>query len=209
MRSSFRALILAAALGISTSASAAILDGGFEFPGRPDLTQYGSGSPIGAWTVTGDQSNAVLLLSKNYAETGISFNAHSGDYALDLTGAGNTGPGNGVYQDISTVMGQSYALSFWVGNATGDGTGNTPFYTLASSTNLMVDLNGPFSFTNGDTTSGSINWQQFTYEFVAGGATTRISFLNNTDSRDNYLGLDDVGVAAVPGPSLAQGYPVL
>jgi len=85
MRSSFRALILAAALGISTSASAAILDGGFEFPGSPDLTQYGSGSPIGAWTVTGDQSNAVLLLSKNYAETGISFNAHSGDYALDLT----------------------------------------------------------------------------------------------------------------------------
>jgi Protein of unknown function (DUF642) len=212
MRHLFRALTLAAAFGISTTASAAILDGGFEFPGSPDIKQYGSSGPsstIGAWTVTGDANNAVLLLSKNYAESGVSFNAHSGDYAVDLTGAGNTSPGNGIYQDISTVFGQAYALTFWVGNATGNGGANTPFYTLASSTNLMIDLTGPFSFTNGNTDLGAVNWQQFTYNFVAGGPTTRISFLNNTDSRDNYLGLDDVGIAAVPGPIVGAGLPGL
>jgi len=206
---SSRALTLAAALGVSTSASAAILDGGFEFPGSPNLTIYGSGQPIGAWTVTGDQSNAVLLLSTNYAEPGVAFNAHSGDYALDLTGAGNTGSGNGVYQNIATAIGQTYALSFWVGNATGSGGGNSAVYTLASSTNLTIDLNAPVSFTNGNVTAGAINWQQFTYEFTATGASTRIAFLNNTASGDNYLGLDDVSIAAVPGPIMGAGLPGL
>jgi hypothetical protein len=209
MRSSFRALTLAIALGVSTSASAAIIDGGFEFPGSADLTMYGNNAPLGAWTVTGDPSNAVLLLSKNYAEAGITFNSHSGDYALDLTGGGNTGPGDGVYQDIATAIGQKYALTFWLGNATGDGTGNSPVYTLASSTNLVIDLNAPVPFTNGDTSAGGINWQPFTYEFVAAGTSTRIAFLNNTDGRDNYLGLDDVSVAAVPGPIVGAGLPGL
>jgi hypothetical protein len=208
MRNSFRALTLAAALGISTSASAAILDGGFEFPGSPSLTQYGNGNSIGAWTVTGDPTSAVLLLSSSYNEPGITFNAHTGDYALDLTGAGNTSPSDGIYQNVSTVAGQMYALSFWVGNATGNGSGNTPSYTLASSTNLIIGLNTP-SFTNGNVDPGAINWQQFTYGFVASGSTTKISFLNNTDSRDNYLGLDDVSLSAVPGPMVGAGLPGL
>lgn len=209
MRNSFRALALAAAIGVSTSAHAAIVDGGFEFSGSPNLTIYGSGQSIGAWTVTGAQGNAVLLLSTNYTEAGVAFNAHSGNYALDLTGAGNTGSGNGVYQNIATAIGQTYALTFWVGNATGDGTGNSGVYTLPSSTNLTIDLNAPVSFTNANITSGGINWQQFTYEFTAADISTRIAFLNNTASGDNYLGLDDVSIAAVPGPIMGAGLPGL
>jgi hypothetical protein len=188
-----------------SSASAAIVNGGFELPnpGVP-LTQYGSvvNTDIGGWTVTGDPTNAVLLLSNTYAESGITFNPHSGNYAVDLTGAGNTGPTDGVFQNVATVAGQLYKLSFWVGNAAGSpGGGNTPFYTLPSSTNLVIGLSGAGSFTNPNQSPGGINWQEFSHTFTASGPSTKIWFLNNTPLLDNYLGLDDVSIAAVPEPS--------
>ena len=49
--------------------------------------------------------------------------------------------------------------------------------------------------------TASIGWKEFSYTFQASGPTTRTSFLNNTPQGDNYLGLDDVSIAAVPEPS--------
>jgi hypothetical protein len=143
----------------------------------------------------------VLLLKNTYSEPGINFNPHTGLYALDLTGAGNTGPTDGVFQDIFTTSGQTYKLTFWVGNAEGNGTGNSAVYTLTSSAALVIALGGPTTFDNPDESPGAINWKEFSYTFQASGPTTRISFLNNTPQGDNYLGLDDVSIAAVPEPS--------
>jgi uncharacterized protein DUF642 len=215
MRNSFRALVLAAVLGASTAAHADIINGGFEIPPAPDssLTNYVAGQTIGGWLVTGSASSAVLLLRDDYAEAGIKFNPHSGNYAVDLTGAGNTSPNDGIYQNVATIAGQQYALTFWVGNATGDGTpnSNSAVYTLPSSTQLLINLVSTGSpFTNATVTSGAVNWQQFTYTFTASGPLTTISFLNNTPSSpitDNYLGLDDISLAAVPGPIVGAGLP--
>lgn len=195
-------LALGTAVSFHSASAAVIVNGGFELPGTGgSITTYGPGADIGGWTTTGAPGNAVLLLKNTYSEPGINFNPHSGLYAVDLTGAGNTGPSDGIFQDISTTLGQLYTLTFWVGNAQGNGTGNSAVYNLTSSTNLVITLGGSATFDNPDQSPGGINWKEFSYTFEASGPTTRIAFLNNTAQGDNYLGLDDVSIAAVPEPS--------
>ncbi len=194
---------LVTSIAASSFAQAAIVNGGFEAPGTGgfDNVLYGVGDDIGGWTVTGSSSNAVFLLKTTYSEPGIVFNSHSGDYAVDLTGSGNTGPSDGIYQNVATTNGTTYKLTFWVGNAAGNGSGNTPYYLLDSSAGLTIGLTGAGPFTNSDSTPGGINWKEFSYTFTASGPSTKIAFLNNTAPSDNYLGLDDVSIAAVPEPS--------
>jgi hypothetical protein len=199
-----RNLLAAAALGAAAFAlpagAATIVNGSFETPGTPagGYTQFGAGADIGGWTVFGDTSNAVILINNSYTEPGVAFPSQDGVNNLDLTGAGNTGA-NGVSQSVATVAGQIYTLSFFLGNATGDGTGNTPFYTLPAS--LIVSIDGVDTmFSNFATTPGSINWQNNTLTFTANDANTDIAFTNATQG-DNYVGLDLVSIFAVPEPS--------
>ena len=96
-----------------------IVNGGFETPATTNgaFTQYSGGSNFPGWSVLG---NDVIVINTNYNEGGLGFNANRGLASIDLTGAGNTGPTNGISQTIATGPG-SYRLSFFVGNASPTG----------------------------------------------------------------------------------------
>lgn len=206
MRSLLSAAALLATCAFAPAVSAAsVVDGSFESAPVPNggLLFYGAGSTIGGangWTVFGDGVNAVLGINTNYTEAGVAFPAFDGKVHLDLTGGGNTGA-NGVYQDIATAIGQTYRLAFYLGNATGNGTGNSGVYVLPSTIGLSIGGGQAQSFENAGVTLGAINWTQYSKDFKATSTSTRVSFINQTPTGDNFAGLDLVSISAIPEAS--------
>lgn len=204
-RTLFALATTAVALAPQT-ASAQFLNPGFELPAVSPggTTIFGGGSTINGWTVLGPQ---VMQVSTTYTESNgvtngtLLFNSHSGLASMDLTGAGNWGVTSGVQQSLATTIGQSYNLSFWLGKATGNG-----YYATPSTIDLSINGGTRISFSNSNNTPDVIDWQQFTYGFVATGASTEITFFNGTaSSANNFVGLDDVSISnastVVPEPA--------
>jgi len=181
-----------------------IQDGGFESTPVPTglYLDFGGGSTIGGvWNV---QGNDVLLIQNNYTEpngpggSSLVFNAEQGSNSLDLTGAGNTGPTDGVTQTVATVTGQTYALSFWVGQAGG----GSQYYLPPAIAGVSINGGARVDFTNAaNLPSGGVNWEQFTTDFTATSTSTTIGFYNDTPLYNNECGLDNVTLTAVPEPT--------
>ena len=191
-----RVLALAATAILASPATAVefVVNGGFEAPvtANGGFAQFFGGNTFPGWTVLG---NDVIVINSSYSEGGLAFNANAGLNSIDLTGAGNTGPSDGIVQTLATGPGK-YKLSFYVGNASPTG-GNAASYGLPSTVNLSIN-GGPIqSFTNGVDTPFAINWKQFSVTFTTLAPTT-IAFTNGTPFGDNMLGLDDVSVTGVP-----------
>ena len=135
----------------------------------------------------------------------MTFNSEDGSQWLDLTGDGcNTT--EGVSQSVTTNSGHSYQLSFWIGNTSAPdcsfcGTTSTvSLFLNGSSTASVTDTNS-----NADTTG--LEWEEFTYDFVAGSSTT-LDFVNEDPGSDSSNGLDNVvlldegaGPIGVPEPA--------
>lgn len=187
----------------SPKSSAAIVDGGFETPvlSSGEARLFGTGSTIGnVWTVLGPPGyvDSVLMLQYNVSEpyNGVNpFSAQEGLNSLDLSGVGNLGLQCGVEQIIPTAIGESYLLSFYVGRASGGAV-----YATASTVDVRVNGGSRMPFTNGNSTSGTINWQQFSTAFVATSTSTTLSFFNG-QTTNNFSGLDNVVVIVVPEPT--------
>jgi hypothetical protein len=184
-----------------------IVNGGFEDPvlNPAEIRLFTPGQLVGSagWTVLGDSGTNIYVIQTTYAEpwNNISgYNAQEGLNSVDLSGDNNQGPSAGIRQTVSTVQGQQYALSFYVGSATrtdGPGGGFGP-----ATADLSIDGGARISFTNSDSTSGFVNWKQFTYEFTAASNSTTIDFLNGTPIGTSVeTGLDNVSLTAVPEPS--------
>jgi hypothetical protein len=199
--------LVAAGLAAASPALAVtnlIVNGGFETPPLNDgaFQLFGAGaSNLTGWDVLGPARNSVAILDTGYHEAGVTFNAFGGQQALDITGGENTGPTAGIRQTVNTRAGQRYALSFWVGNA--DGRSD---YAGASALFLGINDHLPTRFENADITAHGVNWKLFTTSFVATSGHTDILFNNGTAPRsdgtgDNYAGLDNVRLTAVPEPA--------
>lgn len=199
----------AAFLSLTTVANAGVINkGGFEVPDVANFVSYAGGSTdITGWTVTG---NDVLLIDHTYYEERMSFNANGGSQSVDLTGAGNTGLEDGIWQAVETVIGRAYALSFFVGRA--DDTG-AAVRNYEQPTTVDVSFDGGLNrlhFTNSDVTANGINWKQFTTYFTAISRSTVITFLNGTAPRpigNQYAGLDDGELREVTLNPQAAGVP--
>jgi hypothetical protein len=181
----------------SAQAVELIVNGGFEAaPPAPGGTiNYAGPSGPPGWTHVG---GTVSTLDTGYAEGPTVFQAHGGMVSMDLTGPGNTGPTSGLTQAVSTLAGQLYSLSFWLGNAQSSATES---YNLPSALALQIDGDAPIQFTNSSIVMDRNHWQQFVHSFVAAGTTTTLTFRNATASADNQTGLDDISLlAAVPEP---------
>ena len=192
--------MLAAVTSIAAPAFAAtnlVVNGGFEAPVTPTggFVQLFGGNSFPGWSVGG---NDVIIINSAYSEAGLVFNPNSGVNAIDLTGAGNTGPTNAITQTIGGTFG-TYTLRFFVGNASPTG-GNGAVYRQPSTVNLSINGGAIQSFTNSDDTPFGINWKPFEVSFFTETPVT-LTFSNGTVG-DNMLGLDDVSLtSAVPEAS--------
>jgi hypothetical protein len=146
----------------------------------------------------------ILLLNSNYVEpdlaSGLTLNFHPQDgfQSVDLTGEGNQGTTNGIKQSVATTPGSTYDLRFWLGHQYS----SAPGYTLGpGSLALYIDGTLVGTYDNSLNTFEDVTWTPFSYSFTAVSSSTVIAFLNNTPEGNNYAGLDNVSLTAVPEPS--------
>ena len=169
------------------------------------FTSFAPGSALlTGWTVTGPQGSAVSIVNGSFVQNGVSFAAQSGNQWLDLTGNGNNST-EGVSQSVATTVGNSYALTFYVGNTTGGS-----FFGQTSTVDLAVNGVQSFAALNANVNASGLTWQQYSFTFTATSASTLLAFSNGDPSNDNSNGLDSVSlvdngpaetVGAVPEPS--------
>jgi hypothetical protein len=179
----------AALLATGPANSQLITNGSFETPTVPigSFTNFTVGTAaLTGWNVIGPAGTNVSIVSTSFSQGGVAFEAESGVQWLDLTGNGSNST-EGVSQTIATTAGDKYQLSFYVGNTTGGAIFGT------TSTGDVL-LNGAQSFvaTNKNVSPTTLNWQLFTYNFVATGASTSLAFVNGDPSGDNSNGLDNI-----------------
>jgi len=158
-------------------------NGSFETPfiGESNLTYltYSAGQIMGGWTVT---SNSVDLIDTYWQ-------AADGVQSADLNGGS---AGGAIYQDVATVPGQQYYLSFSLAGNPGGAT------TIMTN---QVWWNGSLLDTVTFNTTGhsvtAMGWTNLEYLVTATAATTRVQFASVTSG---YYGpaVDDVMLEAVP-----------
>lgn len=151
-----------------------VTNGGFEDVGG---TSPGSPGPLTGWTV-GDPSNMFAS----------SFIPHSGTWAAAL-GSVDTGLGI-LSQDLSTVVGQDYRLSYWLYSI-----GDVPNSFSAQWDSTVF----PGSVFTDETTETVGNYQRFAFDFTATGTTTTLEF--RATNEFGFWHLDDVDVTELPEPA--------
>ncbi len=183
MRFSLSAAMLAVCVAPSAFANL-VSNGDFEVP--VITSPYRHVSPgdafITDWTVTAPTANqGVDLVHEPAAGDGY---ANTGNQAIDMAGS----PGRGsIYQDLATVAGNVYKLSFWVST---NGSGNVGGLTIEWDGLLVQTIGAP---TLGD-------WTEHVYEVEASGPLTRLNFIGNVDGNGGGTMLDTVTVEEVPAP---------
>ena len=180
-----------------------IANGSFETPvvnpGTFQLFVVGS-SGLTGWSVIGPIGRDVAIVSTTFAQNGVTINAQSGNQSLDLTGF-NDNTTEGVAQTVATTIGDRYQLTFYVGNTTGGG-----IFGSTSTLDLLVNGGQVLAAVNSAVNATGLTWQQFSFDFVATGASTVLGFVNGDPATDNSNILDNVvlvdqgPVGAVPEP---------
>ena len=147
-----------------------IVDGSFENPVVPDGQQQSVSASFSGWTVISDP---VQFFNTNYVESGIRFNAQSGNQSIDVSGYTNT-MSDGIQQTVTTLIGEEYELSFYVGRA-------AFFDPGAATVDLSIDGGSRVHYTNANPAGGAdINWEKFIVYFTATNNSTTLAFLNGT-----------------------------
>ena len=170
--------------------------GGWQLIGKGGVDIDGNPLPGAAPT--------IMALGGNYTEPDLAssltlnFHPQHGLQSIDLTGEGNQGTTNGIKQSVGTTPGAAYDLSFWLGHQYSF----APGYSLGpSSTALYIDGALVGTYNNSANTIEDITWMPFSYKFTASSSSTVVAFLNNSPAGNNFVGLDNVSLSAVPEPS--------
>lgn len=160
-----------------------------------DTDCLASGSTaLAGWTTFG--ANLAWIGPNNSYDV----TAQDGKYSLDLTGYYHAKVYAGIEQNISTIVGQEYQLSYYLGGDYGTtGIKATAGETTQTSTHLFQ----------------ASGWFQEVMTFTATSTTTTISLVGTQAcSNDKYLGLDNVsvteyspltaGAPPIPGASVPE-----
>ncbi len=99
-----------------------------------------------------------------------------------------------ITQDLATVAGQTYTLSFWYSDRAG-----TQAFTNGLSFSVGDVLSGGVA--GADNTGADNVWHHVSRTFVADGSTTALSFTGTGASDSLGMSLDNVSVLAVPEPA--------
>jgi len=146
----------------------------------------------------------ILLLGYDYTEidantnTTLHFHPQDGLQSIDLTGEGNQRTTNGIKQTVSTTSGLGYSLTFWLGHQYSFAPG---YMQGPGALALYIDGQIIGSFANFGNTIEDVHWTPFHYSFTAASDQTVVAFLNDTPAGNNYAGLDNVSLVAVPEAS--------
>ena len=168
-----------------------ITNGDFEI-GSSSTNEPGANASLGlaagdttmqGWTVVGGTSNRSLIWAGSGAY-GLTAYPGTTDF-LDLTGNLDQQPDFGVEQTITTVPGQTYALTFEVGVSLGYDPGVVAVSVMAGNLNTTV---------TGLAATGTSTWDPVTIDFTA--TSTASTILIQGDLPGEYIGLDDVAVNA-------------
>ena len=185
-----RAAALAAFAATAMSAHAAnlIKDGSFETPLVPvgGFTKFVTGEVFGPWTVVGVPGD-VAIVSTTFVQNGIAFKAKAGKQWLDMTGF-LSDRATGVAQTVKTVPGQSYVLTFSVGNVVDP----SNVFGTTSSVDVQIDGVQQMRATYSGGVNNELRWKRFSTSFVASAKLTTVAFLNADPLDDNSNGLDAV-----------------
>jgi hypothetical protein len=135
------------------------------------------------WTLSGDTS---LVGVCDVSSCPGSFPPYDGAFAAYFGPVGNTAT---ITQDIATVAGTMYTLSFFLANPVG-GTPSSFTVSFGVGTSAVA-----FTLTNGL----PFNWTQYTFVYTASGAVTPLAFTFQNDPA--YWFLDEVAVGSSTQPS--------
>jgi hypothetical protein len=184
MRVKITALSLALVVSgvLASPASANLLtNGSFEtttnFVGNADNTMVLSPGSIAmtGWTIS---SNDLAWIGP---ANPFGLSASNGSYFLDLTSYSDSGIYGGVTQDIATVLGDSYSLTFDLG-------GSTLYGVPDSLTACAGATCSPFLVTS----TGTNDWVTETLNFTGTGNPMAISLTGLAGA--NYIGLDNISI---------------
>jgi hypothetical protein len=200
-------------VAVTTHATAGpnlILDGSFE-----DTTNFVEQDDTGAmalpagstampdWTVT----SSISWIGPDFP---VAISAQDGSYFVDHLGGGGS-----LRQNIATIPGDAYQLSFYLGSSS---LLNLNAVITATVEPEPVALPGQIvSETFTSTATGTNNWELESLDFVAFTASTLVEF-TGSQAVTGYIGLDNVSVVAtsatpIPEPAsltlLAGGFAVL
>jgi hypothetical protein len=157
--------------------------------GDPSYPVGSTGIP--GWTVNGGGDGVAWITSPDFGIT-----ADDGIHSLDLTGYSNGVPYGGVQQDIVTITGATYHLSFDLGYVNDSGVYSIDASASSTTRTLGVTADG----------GGGLIWTPMGMDFVATGALTTISLLGSSSGGgQEYIGLDNTDVEFV---SLAAATPL-
>lgn len=181
-------------LGWSTTAFAELVtNGGFEDPDfGGSFTKYTApdSTSLTGWVVSSGSVDHI----------GTYWTAAAGSYSLDLNGSDE----GVIYQDLATVSGQRYRLSFYMSGNLDEGATTRSMQVDVGSGGGDLSQQVDFVVTSSQTTS-NMGWQLVTYSFIASSDTTRLQFtsLETTGSPDAGYGavIDEVSVVEIPEPS--------
>ena len=195
MRTILKSLLIGAAtLAIAGSANAAnlIVNGGFNnglttpAPGGGFSTLGAGSGAISGWTVTGGTIDWI---------TGYWQSADGDGFSVDLNG----GSPGAIAQTISTVAGQHYNLTFFM-------SGNPDAFQSETRV-AVIGANGTIgnaTYTlTGANSRANMLWTAKSFDFVATGASTIVSFTSGNSGPNCCYGgaIDNVAVNAVPEPA--------
>jgi hypothetical protein len=143
------------------------------------------------------------------------FNAF-GQVWLPYTGVASMHPGGGgavggVYQDLTTVIGESYDVSMWVQNfdyfvGVGGqvkilaGSAGTDTYTFENGLDVSILYSTAGLVDQNFLTNEDGSWSQVSFQFTAIDTTTRFGIYSNPVEPIS-IDVDDVSVTAVPEPT--------
>lgn len=187
MHRTHRLLPLLATCALATGHAAPVfVNGSFETPTVTYQAPAGGNSTaIAGWTT-------VLSGVEQYNSTAFGLGAAAdGLMVVDLAYYTSLA-GGGIEQAVATEAGESYELSFYVGNTRSSGRTGTGVVRLTID-GTTTDFATPNA-------SGALTvWEQKTFRFVARGSSTTVRFWNDQNPFQYFALIDGVGFSTPQG----------
>ncbi len=192
-------LVLSTALlGAGAVKGNLIVNGDFEDPPIPDratgFQTYYPGQSLPGWTVAGDSIDVV----SDDRSSWVSWNAASGHQSVDLNGYGK----GSISQDLTTVPGQSYDLSF----AMAANPSNSPWVVTMEFLwhGEVVDTISFYTHYGRDP-----GWVYLNYVLTAATDSARLTFGSLVNDGTAGAAIDDIVLTAIPPTVSAEAVPDL